>query len=166
MEKENLRHLIRQIIKESFNNVEEGSGSHSDAKEMRKTLKWISKNLEGIKIEEVGDGHRICPPIDKSDECYTVHRGGKGIYDLYRFLAKAYNVNKHDIEYAVSSNRPLNLTSVNPEELAIMKKVNLSGKDWYIDEKEQRLIMVKNLNKIKNFDDLDFDEYEKVIEAL
>jgi len=165
-DKKQLRLLVRAILKESFESVEESKGSHGDAKEMKKAIKWIKSNLEGIRVEDTKDGQKVCPPEEKSEECYTIHKGGKGRYDLYRFLAKAYNVSKHEIESAIGANRALNLLSINTDDLEDLKTINLSGKDWYIDEKNQQLIMVKNIRKTKDFDSLSIEDYEKVLETI
>jgi len=98
-------------------NLEEAGGSHSDAKEMKKAIRWIQDNLEGIEIYDVKDGQKVCPPEhlqiqhNQPVECYTLHRGGKGRFDLYRFLAKSYGISKKDIENGVISNRPLSSSS-------------------------------------------------------
>jgi hypothetical protein len=116
MNNKELKLLVRQIIKETFEKVEEGSKSHGDAKELNKAIKWIKKNLKGVTVEDIKSGYRICPPKEFSDECYSTHRGGKDRFDLYRFLSKAYDVNKHEIENAISANRALNLLAIKTKE--------------------------------------------------
>jgi hypothetical protein len=112
--------LLAGLLKEGVvcdSSIEEARGSHSDAKEMKKAIRWIHDNLEGIKIYDVKDGQKVCPPEhlqiqhNQPVECYTLHRGGKGRFDLYRFLAKSYGISKKEIENGVISNRPLSSIS-------------------------------------------------------
>lgn len=156
MNKQDLRYLVREIIKESFGNVEEAGGSHGDSKEMDKALRWIEKNLEGIRITNIKDGYKICPPIELSDECFTAHKGGKGIYDLYRFLADKYGIKKHEIENAVSSNRKLNLFAIE------MPTVRLGKKEWIIDKDNHKIILKRNKNIVKSIFDLNEEDFEEV----
>lgn len=160
MTRKDLRYLVREVIQETYNNVEEAGGSHSDAKEMRKAIKWIKNNLEDTRIEDVKDGQKVCPPKEKSSECHTIHRGGKGRFDLYRFLAKAYGVNKHEIENAISSNRKLNLLAIDLPTIKLDKKI------WYIDKENEELILIRNNNRKKSFYALEEEELDKVIAAM
>lgn len=47
-----------------------------------------------------------------------------------------------------------------------LPKVEIDGKVWYIDEKNERLIYSKNINKTKDMDDLEEYELERVIDAV
>lgn len=158
MNKQELRKIVREIISESFNDIKEASGSHSDSKEMDKALRWAKNNLEGIRIENTKSGYKICPPKSMSNDCYSVHKGGKGIYDLYRFLASVYNVSKHEIENAVSSNRSLNILAL---KLPVIK---LGKKEWILDKDNEQLILKRNVKTKKSISDLEDEEFEKVFQ--
>ena len=59
----------------------------------------------GCTIVDSTNGYKICPPLHLSTECYTMHRGGdKGIFDLLRFLAKAFDLSKHALEIGIRNN--------------------------------------------------------------
>jgi len=160
MTKKDLKYLVREIIQETFSNIEEAGGSHADAKEMRKAIKWIKNNLKDTRIEDVKDGQKVCPPKEMSSDCYTLHRGGKGRFDLYRFLAKSYGVSKHEIENAISSNRKLNLLAIDLPTIKLEKKI------WYIDKENEELILTRNANRKRSFYDLEEEELDKVIAAM
>tara|TARA_R110000868_G_scaffold368302_1_gene631383 strand:- start:4241 stop:4723 length:483 start_codon:yes stop_codon:yes gene_type:complete len=160
MNKIDLIHLVREVIQEAYSNVEEAGGSHSDAKDMIKAVKWIENNLEGIRVEDVKDGQKICPPKERSSECYTIHKGGKGRFDLYRFLSKAYEVSKHEIENAISSNRPLNLLGIS------LPKIKLGKKIWIIDAENEEIILDRNKKNRMSFYDLDDKVLDDIIELI
>jgi hypothetical protein len=159
MNKQDLRYLVRSIIKESFENVQEG-GSHDDSKEMDKAIAWIKNNMPDIRIEDIKNGYKICPPKELSDECFTAHRGGKGRFDLYRFLSKAYGITKREIEDGVSSNRKLNLLALELPEVKLGKKI------WLVDKENEILILQRNQNTTKSIFDLTEEEFEKVYKYL
>jgi len=160
MDKIEIRNLVRQVIKEVYSNVEEAGGSHGDAKEMEKAIKWIKKNFPDVEFKKAKDGQKLCPPKDKSEECYTIHKGGKGRFDLYRFLSRAYGITKKEIEDAISSNRKINLLALDFPTIKLNKKI------WYIDKDNEELILTRNANRKKSFYDLEEEDLDKVIEKL
>jgi hypothetical protein len=166
MNKEDIRGIVREVIKECYSNLNEGVGSHAASKNMDKALKWAQKNLPGLRVVDVKSGKKVCPPKDKSVDCYTVHMGGKGIYDLYRFLAKAYGLNKHDIETAVSSNRKIKITSPEEARLKNFPIVLIQGKEWYVDEEREELVFTRNIKTTIPFDELSDFEYEELLKVV
>jgi len=44
--------------------------------------------------------------------------------------------------------------------------VSINGKDWFIDEKEEKIIYSKNTKKTYSFDELDEDLYEKIVNTI
>lgn len=77
-------------------------GAHSK-KEYEKFIKWAQEFLN-VRVIDKGNSHTICPPRELYPECRSTHPHDRAIYDIMRFLAKAYGVEKPVIEKAFQNN--------------------------------------------------------------
>lgn len=86
-----------------INEMGRQGGAHS-SKEYVKFIKWAEEFLN-IRVIEKGNSHSICPPKELYPECRSTHPHDRAIFDIMRFLAKAYKVSKPEIELAYKENR-------------------------------------------------------------
>ena len=81
-------------LKTLMNEMGRQGGAHS-SKEYNKFIKW-AKEFLNVRVVEKNNNHKICPPLDVCKECRSTHPHDRAIFDIMRFLAKAYNVDKPD----------------------------------------------------------------------
>ena len=86
-----------------MNEMGRQGGAHS-SKEYNKFIKW-AKEFLNVRVVEKNNNHKICPPLDVCKECRSTHPHDRAIFDIMRFLAKAYNVDKPEIEKAYAEYR-------------------------------------------------------------
>jgi hypothetical protein len=85
-----------------INEMGRQGGAHS-RKIYDKFIKW-AKEFLNVRVIEKGNSHMICPPKEKYPECRSTHPHDRAIYDIMRFFATAYNVEKPVIERAFQNN--------------------------------------------------------------
>jgi uncharacterized Fe-S cluster-containing radical SAM superfamily enzyme len=91
-----------QIKRVIDNLINEG---HND-KELRKLISW-AKNKLNCTDTDTKNGGRLCPPKDKSEDCYTYHHTDKAVEPVKVFLARAYGVTKKEVHDAFKENRAI-----------------------------------------------------------
>ena len=75
----------------------------SKEKEYSNLLKYFEKKLK-FDVSELKSGHRICPPKESQVDCITTHRSGGGLNEMYRLIARVYDITRYDAERAFKDN--------------------------------------------------------------
>jgi hypothetical protein len=88
-------------------------------KEFQKVLNWSKKYMQCV-VTPVRDGLKICTP-NKSVNCWIAHPDDKGVFDFYRYLARAAKVKAKEIEMAYREDRAVMGANFNE---GVVKKPN------------------------------------------
>lgn len=145
------------VVKLSEDNLSEGHGE----KILGDALKFAKKEM-GCSVEDITKGYRVCPPKDVYPECFTAHRGGdRHVFDLFRFLAKAFGVSKHFLEQAVKANQSFEwVKKKSIQKVDIISEIESSKRKTLKDIAEENNITPSLPNGKYSFKD--FDEFVKV----
>jgi hypothetical protein len=90
-------------VGETVNESTEIINEISKEKEYSNLLKYLEKKLK-FDVNELKSGHRICPPKKSNVDCITTHRSGGGLNDMYRLIAKVYDITRYEAERAFKNN--------------------------------------------------------------